>query len=100
MPEVGYERVEPGLRRGQDALGHALGVNARGGDRVAQLVRDVGDEAPAQLLGLLERVGHPVERVAERRDLGRARRLDAMREVARRRGPRRPISSVRIGRLR
>ncbi len=82
MSQVGHERFEAGLGRRQDSLGHAFGVNARCGDRVAQFVGDVGNESPSQHLGLFERVGHAVERVAESCDFCRPGRLDAVREIA------------------
>ena len=76
------------LARGAHA--EQLGVAADRGQRRAQLVRGVGDEAPQAILaglalaeGPLEAVEHRVERDAEAADLGpRVGRLDAVGEVA------------------
>ena len=67
-----------------------LGVGAHGGERRAQLVRRIGDEAAQAVLGrgalvecLLDLAEHRVERAAEPADLGaRIVVLDALREVA------------------
>ena len=77
-----------GLARGAHA--EQLGVAADRGERRAQLVRGVGDEAAQAVLaglalgeGLLEPVEHRVERDAQPADLGaRVGRLDAVGEVA------------------
>ena len=77
-----------GLRRGAHA--EQLGVAADRGQRRAQLVRGVGEEAAQAVLarlalaeGVLDLAEHRVEREAEAADLGaRVRRADAAREVA------------------
>ena len=74
------------------AAAEELGVGADGGERRAQLVRGVGDEAAELRLGGLERrhslldlLEHLVERQPEPADLGAILcALDALREVARR----------------
>jgi hypothetical protein len=79
------------LRRvARGAHAEQLGVAADRGQRGAQLVRGIGDEAAQAVLavlalaeGLLEAIEHRVERDAEPADLGaRVGRLDAVREVA------------------
>ena len=77
-------------RVARGAHAEQLGVAADRGQRRAQLVRGVGDEAPQAILaglalaeGPLEAVEHRVERDAQAADLGaRVRRLDAVGEVA------------------
>ena len=75
------------LGRGQAvarALQH-LEVGARAGQRRAQLVRGVGDEAPLRRARLLDRGQHGVEALGEAAQLVLAGDLDAPRQVVRRR---------------
>ena len=59
-----------------------LGVGADGGERRAQLVRGVGDEAPQAPVGGLDPVEHRVQGEPEAADLGaRLGPLDPVREV-------------------
>ena len=59
-----------------------VGRGLQGGDRRAQLVADVGDEPALALDAGLHGVGHAVERLHERRQVGVALGRDAGVEVA------------------
>ena len=75
----------PRLVRGQLPLAQQVDVRARGGQRRAQLVRRVGDEAPLRADRLLERREHLVEPGRQASELVVADDLDALVQVARRR---------------
>ena len=65
--QVGAQALVVGGR--EAAAGEHLEVGAQRGERRAQLVRGVRDEAALRALGLVERLEHRVERAGEAREL-------------------------------
>ena len=92
QPAEPFRLRERGLHRRRvrlrDAVDDVLELGLQRRDRGAQLVRDVGDELAAERVGLLEVVGHGVERVRELAHLVQARRAHPLAVVARRHPPR------------
>ena len=60
--DVVAQRRQRGARRLDEAIGHGLQGCLQHAEGGSQLVRDVGDEGPAQVVFGRQRVGHPVER--------------------------------------
>ena len=70
-----------------DAIDHGLHRGLDGHERGAQLVGNIGGEAPLQIAVLLHRLGHDVEGLAEARHLVLAGQLGASRQIAVADGP-------------
>ena len=76
-PHVALERAHHGHVERQDPVGHGLERAAQRGQRVAQLVGDVGHQPAPLVLVAGQRVGHGVERRCQRADLVARPHLDA-----------------------